>query len=451
MNKTTLVTKMVFLVSFSLLILTATSIGLLIKFNLAQKKMFTDELKSYTINLQDAIGSQFFERYGDVQAFAKNTALQNPKAPKKIQEVLNHYIRLYQIYDIITFVDKKGNLISASNIRPDGKTLKLKALKKKNFGGLPWFFNPLRGTFSKDLKKGFSGTYVGAPKSSKIVSQVYQEKRLNNVFSTRVLDSKGDLIGILAAHANFVWVEYEFATIYKRFVSLGLKNTELTLLDGKGNIVIDFDPAHHNKGIKPNHDFRKVINKFNLAKKGILAAQKVIKGHSGVMDSFHARKKVDQIAAYHPIKGEKFIESLKWNLLIRFEKEEAFHKVNSKTYFFTTLITLAFFLLSFISFLFSKKISNSLSKNTDTMVKESEQMDKANKKLTKGSKILAETSTNQAEAIQETVAAVLEISSTVKRSVEYAKILRGFGQRNCRASNIGDSGHGRYGDEYEFH
>lgn len=74
---------------------------------------------STTFSLDKGISAQFYERYGDVQAFAVNSALQ-AKNTEEITEVFNNYAAMYGIYDIILYVDKDGDFIASNNKNPAG-------------------------------------------------------------------------------------------------------------------------------------------------------------------------------------------------------------------------------------------------------------------------------------------------------------------------------------------
>ena len=57
-------------------------------------------IETYTNLTGQAIASQFYERYGDVQAFATNQIFQNG-TQKEIIETLNKYAVLYGIYELL--------------------------------------------------------------------------------------------------------------------------------------------------------------------------------------------------------------------------------------------------------------------------------------------------------------------------------------------------------------
>jgi hypothetical protein len=91
--------------------------------------------------------------------------------------------------------------------------------------------------------------------------------------------------------ADFGLVEDIVGTFYQDYAEDGQKETELTILDKQGNILVDYDPNARNSK-KDVRDF-KVLGQVNLAKLGVQAAQAAVKkdAHGGIVFSWHVRKK----------------------------------------------------------------------------------------------------------------------------------------------------------------
>ena len=70
--------------------------------------------------VSNGIAAQFYERYGDIQAFALNPVLQNPNNSAAISDLLNKYAALYGIYDVILYVDPNGKFIASNTLNPGG-------------------------------------------------------------------------------------------------------------------------------------------------------------------------------------------------------------------------------------------------------------------------------------------------------------------------------------------
>jgi hypothetical protein len=122
------------------------------------------QLKSYeaaAVSLSDAIGAQFFERYGDVQAFAMNPVMRTGNRSAMTQ-TLNEYAALYGIYDLILVTDMSGKLIAVNSLSPAGKPIESEKLYTQDFSKAPWFHEASAGHFTEDKEKAFLGTYAEA-------------------------------------------------------------------------------------------------------------------------------------------------------------------------------------------------------------------------------------------------------------------------------------------------
>jgi len=142
-----------------------------------------------------------------------------------------------------------------------------------------------------------------------------------------VNNSQGEFIGVWVNFADFGLVEDIFASTYRDFKKQNMENTELTLLDPTGRILVDYDPAAQG-WCTYQRDF-KVIGNLNLAKVGVAAAKEAISGEHGFMVSTHARKKIDQVAGYHNSLGSQGYPGLGWSVLIRVPVDEAYSTINT--------------------------------------------------------------------------------------------------------------------------
>ena len=102
------------------------------------KNDLNESIQGYAISLGDKIAAMFYERYGDVQAFAINPSIKSLDGTK-MQGDLDQYVPLYGIYDLIIVVDKHGYLVGANSKDINGKPVNLKALQAYNFKEAPWF------------------------------------------------------------------------------------------------------------------------------------------------------------------------------------------------------------------------------------------------------------------------------------------------------------------------
>ncbi|SCA57763.1 hypothetical protein MTBPR1_70035 [Candidatus Terasakiella magnetica] len=296
------------------------------------KDAFGQRVESAAISLNNTIDRNLFERYGDVQAFGLNVAAHDPtnwKTPSEYNPLINamnSYTTGYGIYKLMLLVDKKGDLLAVNTLDAQGKEIETFSLYDTNFSNEPWFKDVMAGNFLEG-RNGLTGTAVYQPTQQKIISDIYGDDGYTIPFATRVKDSQGSLVGVWVNFADFGLVEDIFASAYEDFKKQKMANTELTLLDPTGNIIVDYDPAA--QGWATYKRNFKVIGNLNLAKVGVAAAKEAVSGKSGNMVSTHARKKIDQVAGFEKSKGAYDYPGMGWSVLIRVPVEEAYATVNT--------------------------------------------------------------------------------------------------------------------------
>ena len=324
-----------------------------------QEQQVSQSLLPMAKNLADSIAAQFYERYADVQAFASNRGL-NSKDKSLWVEILNDYILLYQIYDSLLIVDMKGRFLAANTVSPSNSQLDASRLESQDFSQTEWFLKAKNKEFSQNSEKGFLGTYVTDVEIDPVSSSHYGKDMYGNSFTSVIKNAKGQGIAVITARAGFRWVEYEFKNYYKALSELNYTKAELTLLNNKGQIIVDYDPAVTGS-TDVKHNFENVLLKLNLAENGVKAAQDLVSGKSGSITSFHARKKINQISGYTRINSEKFLDkALGWGVLIRVPQDEVLADIYYARTLFFTLIGIALLAGIIVVFLYSRHLINSL-------------------------------------------------------------------------------------------
>ena len=291
-------------------------------------------LQSVAENIADKIDRNLFERYGDVQAFGLNSILQNRehwfKAQSPIVNAMNSYVDTYDIYFLTLLVDLDGNLIAVNSKDQDGKPIASESLYAKNYKSVPWFQDVMQKKFYTGQSgnvggdSAFTGTVITPLHADAEVKQAYPgSDGLALGFAAPVYDAAGNVIAVWNNYAKFSLVEEVFMAAYAKMKTQGRANIELTLLDEKGAVIIDFDPAEgkgSENGVK--RDFE-VISKVNLAEKGVSAAVKAAKDkQSGFEYAMHARKKIVQAAGYAHNGGALGFPGMNWSVLARMPDAE---------------------------------------------------------------------------------------------------------------------------------
>jgi len=295
------------------------------------KDSFGERIEISAALMDSVIDRNLSERYGDVQAFGLNSAARdsgnwkNPSQDNPLLQAMNGYTAGYGIYKLMLLVNTKGELLAANSVDAAGNPLNTAALYDINFADTDWFRDVIAGKFLEG-KNGLTGTATYQPRKERIVADTYGDDGFVIPFAAPVKDAAGRTLAVWVNFANFSFVEDIVASFYNDFKNQNMSNTELTLLDPSGKILIDYDPKGQNWTTYKRNP--KVIGQLNLAKVGVEAAKQAISGKAGYMVSTHARKKINQVAGYHHSTGAYDFPGLKWSTLIRVHVDEAFATVN---------------------------------------------------------------------------------------------------------------------------
>jgi methyl-accepting chemotaxis protein len=397
----------------------AAAIGILNHMASSSEDTIRKGFETYSETLNDAISAQFYERYGDVQAFALNPSLQS-SSRSTIVETLNAYVTMYGIYDLILVVDAHGRLIATNSTGPDGKPLKTDGLFAKSFAEEPWFKNTLAGKTTDDKANNFSGTYVESVQADPSVSEVFGEKRLGTSFSAPIRDGHGNVIGVVSNRAGSRWFEAAFLDALANMKHVGYEQADMMLLGHDGTLLFEYasNPDVEKLDV-PKHNFE-VLLKLNLAAKGYEPVKQAITGKTGNMIYKNARTGIEQIVGYQPMNGPKFVESLGWIVLVRDATSDVFEDViNAKRIFYVSF-AIVILLACAASYYFSINLSRRLTAMATQLSAGSNEVAQASSQISQASTELSEAAVEQAAAIQQTAASVDQVSAMVKKSADNA-------------------------------
>ncbi len=294
------------------------------------RKTMREGMHVNAIKLIEVIERNLFERYGDVQAFALNTAAADPQnwgrrdVETPLVRAMNGYMTGYGLYRLMMLVDPTGKVLAVNSVDPKGKKLDTGFIYDRSFADAKWFTQTMAGKFLEG-RNGLTGTTVIDEHFDPLIAEVYKdEKEFVLTFAAPVKDAADKVVGVWVNFADMGLVEEIVALFHEEYRKAGQAATEITLLDRDGHILVDYDPAA--QGWKDYPRDKKVVNAFNLAEKKVEAAVLAIKpGSVGTLDrTLHARKKIDQTAGYAHTVGAYDYPGLGWSVLIRMPRDVAY-------------------------------------------------------------------------------------------------------------------------------
>jgi signal transduction histidine kinase len=195
----------------------------------AQSLLF-DAMDAMSYAVHHGLTIQINERYYDVHAFAKNPAVQSLDAAAMAQ-VLNTFVRLYQIYDVILVTDTQGRYMGGSTIGPDGSPLNVAALRSYDYSQDSWF-QAVR----------YGGTYMDAPSADPYLKRMDRRDVRGNSFASAILDAHGQVLGTICIRAGVRWIETELDRAYDMFQAGGFSVARLELINANGERMVASGP-----------------------------------------------------------------------------------------------------------------------------------------------------------------------------------------------------------------
>lgn len=377
-----------------------------------------------------SVADQFFERYGDVQAFATQPALKNLDT-KQIPEILNTLSALYVIYDVIVVVDTSGRLISSNSQTPKGEKLNLEKLQALDYSKFDWFQKLASGKTTDQKDKGLAGTYVSEFALDEIVKAATGNDYFGSSFSAPVTNSNGEVIGYISNRTNSSWVTSSIDNAINLLRNAGYTQSTIQMIDSEGQTFIEINPGQ--KSAETNLS-GKLLNYKNVDFK---PARDLIakKGEGGVFTSPISQKEL--LVGSFIIESPKWVDSIQWGVMILEDTEESFASVN-KTINYSVLFVLIGTSIACAIFIwyigsFTKKLSRNMEQVTELAVKLKNQ----SVELESDSRKLSESTVEQSAAISETMAATDQISATVEKNSTTANTSKHLSQKSRSAAELG--------------
>ncbi len=381
------------------------------------EQQITSQFSSHATSLSARIAAQFYERYGDVQAFAKNSILQNQSDRSGIQATLDDYVKLYGIYDLIVYVDMKGKYIASNSKTFSGQKISIENLSTGRYAFQPWFQAVSAGRFSEDEAKGFTGTFVEPLGFDYLMGSATGVETYTQGFSTIVYGQNGKPIGAITNRTDSRYIQGELSQAYEELKKLGHETSEITLIDKKGNVILEFDPS-----LMGSMEFKnnpEVLGVLNLVEKKVPGALAIVnKNETGSGLFMNSRKNIEQVAGFAPISGKKWLDSLGWGVIVQNEAAKEFASLEDQKHGFLLKVIIFLSVCCAASYFLISKLSKHLASLTEKINITSRDVTKASETLASASQQLATSSQEQSSSVEQTSSSLEQISAIVSSSVK---------------------------------
>jgi GAF domain-containing protein len=186
----------------------------------------------------EKVDRNFYERFGDVQAFAFNKlalqAVTLDSSDTDLQDFMNTMTSYYVLYDLMMVCDINGKVLAINTKNKNGQPVNSTFLIGTNVSSLDWF----KICTSSDGPEG--GAYYSDFSINKDVASIYGSEGWGMSFAAPIKDSKGKVQGVWYNYAN--WREVTMGIRREAEDVLRSKHAgSFILVTDKDGMVIDAD------------------------------------------------------------------------------------------------------------------------------------------------------------------------------------------------------------------
>jgi methyl-accepting chemotaxis protein len=294
----------------------------------------------------DKLDRNFFERYGDVQAFAAN-----PKAAgdnQQVTEAANFYMKTYGIYDLMIVADVDGKIVAVNNVTYQGKPFDTQALIGASVKGEPWFEAASNGSIPAGV------SYCADVAADERLAKLMNSRGLSLVFAAPVFDADGKIVRVWGNWANWDRTGGEMmVSLRKRLEERGSEGIRATVLAKNGMVLEDSDADA-------------VLN-VNLASTALNCAKQVIEGKSGYTREVDPRSNLDQVNGYGASRGALGFAGFGWGVLVQQEAAESYKVATQMAWFLAVVGVMIVAVLCVIGYLIARSLAKPLRATADAL------------------------------------------------------------------------------------
>ncbi len=292
------------------------------------EKGYQDNLTQFAVGIGEVIDRNLFERYGDVQAFGYNTAAydpanwRNPAPENPLVASMNNYTRAYGLYPLMLVLDNQGDVLAVNTIDAKGNAIATEFLYGRNFVQEKWFVDAKEGRFSEGYN-GFTGTAIGEAQLNDLVAKIYNSDGYVIPFSAPITNTLGEKIGVWVNFADMGLVEQIIGDYRKQLQSSGISNPDVMVIDSKGTVLVDYDPAELNEDGTLKRDFADNLLKKNFVEAKLHPAMEAVQGKTGTWLGYSPDTGEVDLFSYAHQDGAYDYKGMGWLVLLSVDEDEA--------------------------------------------------------------------------------------------------------------------------------
>ena len=191
--------------------------------------------RNRSFSVIEKIDRNFYERFGDVQAFAYNKlaieAVDSAKATSQVQKFINTMVYYYVLYDLMMIVDVKGNVVAVNTTDKNNIPLQTGFLLGKNFSNEEWF----RVCMSDAGPPG--GAWYSDFMSHPDVSKIYNSNGWGMAFAAPIRNEHNEVIGVWYNFASWRDVTQGIRMETEELLKKESAEAFVLITDKHGNVI----------------------------------------------------------------------------------------------------------------------------------------------------------------------------------------------------------------------
>jgi methyl-accepting chemotaxis protein len=205
----------------------------------AMEKDASGSVAELAFNASDKLDRNLFERYGDVQAFAKSDPARSMQ-PERLKAWMDTMMGTYTpIYNLMTVADRNGRIVAVNGVDLNGKKLDSDKLVGRDVSGEHWFQTAVSGK----LKDGT--TLVEDLHQDDLTKEVYGDggEAQAMSFTYPIKNDVGQIVGVWTNRFNWDVAKGILGDVEKRAHDNGQKTTRLSLVTASGRALAGTKPG----------------------------------------------------------------------------------------------------------------------------------------------------------------------------------------------------------------
>ena len=210
-------------------------------------KQITAELTSQA--LLDKLDRNFYERFGDVQAFAYNrlavAAATNDTSSHELQDFMNTMTAYYVLYDLMMIVNKEGKVIAVNTTDKQGQPINSTPLTNgRNFARETWFKACVSGAGPE------GGAWYSDFTTNPEVARIYGGNGYGLGFAAPIRNQFGQVLGVWYNFASWKEITGDIRSAAEEELLKNRQKAHVLLTRTTGEIIDATNPALVAKRVK---------------------------------------------------------------------------------------------------------------------------------------------------------------------------------------------------------